>query len=939
MTTQTEDRYRRRFSWDRVTWSTHCTNCISTCSYRMYAGGGRVLWEEQSGVYPAGEVGVPDPNPMGCQKGAAWSQQLTAADRLLHPMRRVGERGSGAWERISWEEALDAVADAVCDAVEESGPLSVLVDETSQGGMLTAGAQSRFAKALGAVSLDAIASVNDIPVGHHVTFGNIIGGSAAEDTFHADVVLIWHANPAYTRIPYFHYLTESRYHGATIVLIAPDFSPSAPHVDLFVPVEGGSDAALALGMCRVVIDEGLMDEDFVRSQTDLPLLVRSDTATLLRASEVIDGGSEYGFFVWTDEGLTPTSDHTLFLDHPALLRGAFEVTLADGTPVEVTPVFERLLTRLEDYPLESVAATCGLHPSVIDELARLVAGGRTKLYEGFDTSKHYHGDLMERSMDLLLALTGNWGRKGSGHDTYLTYPFDGSYLQGLKPAPGIEAAEAVVQMMAATFGPGDGPDGPDPARPPLPLARPVIWDFMGMAAAGGSTTPPFFLWLDHAGYREVFERGDWADSPRPFAEYVAESAEGWAMMRRPGPAVEPRVFIEGATNALRRTRGGAHMLLAHLWPKLSMVAVIEQRMSSAAMHADIVLPAAQEAERVNIQYPISHSLEVVFSDKAVEPAGEARSDWWIHAALADAIAARAESRGMGGRVVGWGAARPMRELGSAFDGDGHLRDEDAVVDELIRDTALSGVVDESTSLATLRAEGWARVKGNGCLPIGRWLGSPIGAEGTFCALRWHVEGGMPYATTTGRATFYVDHPWFLEAGEELPTHKSPPAIGGEHPFVLTGGHPRWSMHATNITNPLMLETTRGHPTLGMHRADADGLGIGDGDWVEVSNDVGSFRVRVRRSPGNRRGQVVMYAAWDPTMFPGWGDGTGVEPGVVKWLHLATGWGHLRYMPAHWQPVHFDRLHRVSVTRVSTDPATDDSDRGHFEHGGHNVRKG
>ncbi len=56
----------------------------------------------------------------------------------------------------------------------------------------------------------------------------------------------------------------------------------------------------------------------------------------------------------------------------------------------------------------------------------------------------------------------------------------------------------------------------------------------------------------------------------------------------------------------------------------------------------------------------------------------------------------------------------------------------------------------------------------------------------------------------------------------------------------------------------------------------------------------------------------MYAAWDPTMFPGWHDGTQVEAGMVKWLHLATGWGHLRYMPMHWQPVHFDRMHRVDV---------------------------
>ncbi len=145
----------------------------------------------------------------------------------------------------------------------------------------------------------------------------------------------------------------------------------------------------------------------------------------------------------------------------------------------------------------------------------MVAGGRTKLYEGFDTSKHYHGDLMERAMNLLLALTGNWGRKGTGHDTYLTHPFDGSYLQSLKPGPGIEAAEAVVQMLRGHL--RRGPRARTAPIPPPPLPLPVrrsgtSWR---MAAAGGSTTPPFFLWLDHAGYREVFERADWGDSPRP----------------------------------------------------------------------------------------------------------------------------------------------------------------------------------------------------------------------------------------------------------------------------------------------------------------------------------------------------------------------------------------------------------------------------------------
>ncbi len=176
---------------------------------------------------------------------------------------------------------------------------------------------------------------------------------------------------------------------------------------------------------------------------------------------------------------------------------------------------------------------------------------------------------------------------------------------------------------------------------------------------------------------------------------------------------------------------------------------------------------------------------------------------------------------------------------------------------------------------------------------------------------------MPYATTTGRASFYVAHPWFLEADEALPCHKDPPAIGGDYPFVLTGGHPRWSIHACNATNPTILETTRGHPTLVMNPADAAGLGIADEDLVEVHNDLGALTVAARLSPSARRGQVILYAGWEAYGFSDWSDGTQLEAGIVKWLNLATGWGHLRFMNMQWQPVQFDRVHRVDVVPVDT----------------------
>lgn len=199
MGASTEDRYRNRFTWEQVAWGSHCANCLATCTYRVYGSGDTVCWEEQSGTLTPTEAGVPDRNPMGCQKGAAWHRQISSGDRLLYPMRRVGERGGGEWERIGWDEALDAVADAVLDAIEESGPEAVMVDESSEGGMLSITGQTRFANGIGAVSLDAIASVNDFCAGHYITFGHIMGGSTSDDTFHAGLVLIWAGSSAIRR--------------------------------------------------------------------------------------------------------------------------------------------------------------------------------------------------------------------------------------------------------------------------------------------------------------------------------------------------------------------------------------------------------------------------------------------------------------------------------------------------------------------------------------------------------------------------------------------------------------------------------------------------------------------------------------------------------------------------------------------------------------------
>jgi anaerobic selenocysteine-containing dehydrogenase len=393
------DAYRKKWTWDAVTWGSHSVDCYpGGCPWRVYTKDGKVVREEQAGHFRQIEPGVPDMNPMGCQKGACWSQHLEGPDRITQPLKRVGARGEGKFAPVSWDDALDDIADAMLDAIQEQGPESVITLMTPE---FAASAARLFSDALGTPTTDGNAEFQDFSPGYHLTFGLFNPVSTMDDWFLADLTLIWHSNPVYTNIHWYHYVAESRYNGGEVVTIAPDYSPSAIHADYHVPVRIGTDAALALAMCKVIIDAGLYDRQFVQEQTDLPLLVRSDTGRFLRGTDLADDDRDDQFF-WADEHtgvVTPAPRHTLARGSvsPAL-AGTYPISLKDGTMAEVEPVFQRLRRHLEQYTPERAGKICEVHPDNIRALARKVATRKTKIFIGWNSGKYYHGDLMERSM-------------------------------------------------------------------------------------------------------------------------------------------------------------------------------------------------------------------------------------------------------------------------------------------------------------------------------------------------------------------------------------------------------------------------------------------------------------------------------------------------------------------------------------------------------------
>ena len=299
---------------------------------------------------------MPDWNPRGCQKGASCSALAIGETRLRYPLKRVGARGSGSWKRIGWDEALDEIAGSLVDTLARRGGEGVVCE---LGGNMDFGptfaGTLRFFHLLGAPVTDSTAHVGDLPVGGTITLGAGFTGGSSDDWFRSEYLVLWAFNPAATRIPDAHFLNEARYRGARVVSITPDYGPSAIHADLWLSPRPGTDAALALSACRVILDEGLFQAEYIREQTDLPFLVRTDTRRYLRESDVVAGGRDDRFGIWDEAAnalaWAPGSPNdwspTLELGvlRPALEYSG-EVPLAAGGTAPVRSVLSLLRERL-----------------------------------------------------------------------------------------------------------------------------------------------------------------------------------------------------------------------------------------------------------------------------------------------------------------------------------------------------------------------------------------------------------------------------------------------------------------------------------------------------------------------------------------------------------------------------------------------------------------
>ena len=236
-------------------------DCPDTCA---------MLVTVQDGVV-TGVKGDPDhPFTAGalCPKVHDFEVRVNSPDRILHPLRRVGAKGEGRFEPVTWDAALDEIAGRFEAIAAEHGSEAILpYSYLGTLGMLNGLAVGDpFFHRLGASVSERTFCDSGSSTAYLMTVGPT-AGIDPESFVHSRFILIWACNLLSTNIHMWKFVAEAQRRGAKVVVIDPMRTRTAKRADWHIPIRPGTDAALALGMAHVIARDGLVDDDYVARHT------------------------------------------------------------------------------------------------------------------------------------------------------------------------------------------------------------------------------------------------------------------------------------------------------------------------------------------------------------------------------------------------------------------------------------------------------------------------------------------------------------------------------------------------------------------------------------------------------------------------------------------------------------------------------------------------
>lgn len=365
------------------TYKTMCHGCIDYCAVK-------VTLEDGVAVKIVGDETNLENRTSCCMKCLNQLHTAYSPRRILHPMKLAGERGSGEWEIISWDEAIDLAASKISESIKKYGYNSIFTSHGGGGsynGAFTYGIAESFYSPTafepgGAQCFVPRSSITPMITGCNSTS---IADSFNQEPFkpntETNMLVIWATQPSISQTAKAgRGMAELRAKGCKTTVIDPNFSPDAAKADVWLPVRPGTDTALVLCWMRYIVDNGLYDEDFCKYWTTLPFLINPETSYPWLAEEV-----------WPDYQ-NPAADPNDKYSTPAYVcfdKKTNSIQPLPFTAAEDSPVDPELLTEVEvngkmsktayrvqydeaePWTLDATAEHCWLRADKIEEAIKL----------------------------------------------------------------------------------------------------------------------------------------------------------------------------------------------------------------------------------------------------------------------------------------------------------------------------------------------------------------------------------------------------------------------------------------------------------------------------------------------------------------------------------------------------------------------------------------
>ena len=399
-------------------------NCAAqNCGMKVHVRDGKVVkvTHKTDVEIPAEMEGKYEYDRRPCLRGRSHIQWIYHPDRIQYPMRRVGERGSGQWERITWEEAIDEIGEKFNSYRAEFGPQSIAMPGmTGNNGCVQGnkGILARFANVAEATDIEYCLD-DGWAVGEARVVGSGFGSNNSYwDCVNSKHIFIWGGNHAETLIQSWNWIPKAQEKGATVVCIDPRYSVTASKSDVWIPLTVGTDSALMMAMIHQLIEGSLYDEEYVKVHTVAPFLVREDNGQFLRMS---------------DFGVEPVEGPPDRLGNPTIVDPAVVLDAATGqrmsekecaNPVyegsfdvdgfKVTTAFTLLRNQVQPYTPEWAAPKTGIDAETIVKLAKMYADGPTTFWTCYGFDRYDNSDSLGHAATTICALTGNLGVNGGG---------------------------------------------------------------------------------------------------------------------------------------------------------------------------------------------------------------------------------------------------------------------------------------------------------------------------------------------------------------------------------------------------------------------------------------------------------------------------------------------------------------------------------------------